>query len=73
MAELIFLTDHEREHFAAWLEQEAESSRLLLKQLEKLPQGVVVADHMKLEAAACALIAKKLRSTESMTVSGRDD
>lgn len=71
MSDVILLTDQERDHFAAWLEQEAESSRMLLKQLEKLPQGAVVADHMKREAGACALIALKLRSIETMSISGK--
>ena len=61
------LTDAERAKFATWLEQDAESTRLILVELERLPSMVtsgVVAQYEQ-EMAAQKVVAKKLRSMVS--------
>lgn len=61
----LLLSDAERERFASWLERDAESSRLLLEQLETLPAGKLVSNMMGLDMAASLRVAKRLRDMES--------
>lgn len=64
-----FLTDQERNRFAAWLEHEAATDKGLLEQMEKLgPAFAVVTAHKKGEIDAALLIARKLRSIESQSI-----
>jgi len=66
----LLLTEQERHRFADWLEMEAASSEGLALELDKLFGGSVaaIAKQHRMEAAASRLIAKKLRSIESMTI-----
>lgn len=65
----INLTSHERKKFATWLEAEAATEDGLVKQLEKLPGGMVP-PHMKQEIIAAIIISKKLRNVEEVTING---
>lgn len=64
------LTDQEKQRFLQWLELQAESSRLMLKQFESLPP--VVAETLiareKWNLAGFIVVATYLRSGETMTV-----
>jgi hypothetical protein len=65
----LLLTDQERERFAAWLEHEAATENTLVAQMEKLgPSFALVIEQKKLEANASLVIARKLRSTQSMSI-----
>jgi len=62
----LLLTQAERDKFATWLENEAETSKGLVAQLEKLgPAGALMIKREISEAAASVLIARKLRSIQS--------
>lgn len=69
MTEIIMLNEQERNRFASWLEQQCESNRGMLEQLEKMPHAAPVAENMKRETAAMLIVAKKLRSIEQITIS----
>lgn len=65
----ILLNDDERARFATWLEEQAESSEAICKQLLSLgPHGEIIAQREKQEADASLLIAAKLRSIESASI-----
>lgn len=67
----LLLSDAERRRFADWLEHEAETGSELVRQLELLPgipTGMV--NRQRAEASAAALIAAKLRATESSVIEG---
>jgi len=60
----LLLNQTERDRFATWLENEAETSKGLVAQLEKLgPAGAPMIKREMSEAAAALLIARKLRAT----------
>jgi hypothetical protein len=67
----LLLSDAERDRFAAWLEHEAKQSALMAKVMEdnKMPDELIRRE--RAEATAAALIARKLRQTESFSV-GRE-
>lgn len=62
------LTQTERDRFSQWLQQDIESAKLLIQQMEKLPQGSVVTAHMKQEVVAEIIVLKKLLSIEEVTI-----
>ena len=65
----LLLTQQERDRFAAWLEHEAAVGKGLIEQMEKLgPHAWPLVAREKAEAAAALLIARKLRSTEGMSI-----
>ena len=65
----LLLTQQERDRFAAWLEHEAAVGKGLIEQMEKLgPHAGPLVAREKAEAAAALLIARKLRSTEGMSI-----
>ena len=66
------LTDAERDRFATWLEQEAETGELMAAQMDKMagPHFVLLAKKERVEAMSAKIVAKKLRETQSMTVGG---
>ena len=65
----LLLTQQERDRFAAWLEHEAYVGKGLIEQMEKLgPHAAPLVAREKAEAAAALLIARKLRSTEGMSI-----
>jgi hypothetical protein len=70
MTENLLLSDAERERFAAYLERDAVSSEGIAEQMQKLGGPVIepLRQQVLAEAAACRIIAKKLRSTESQRV-----
>jgi len=66
----MLLTKEEREKFAAYLQQDAESSDAMAKQFDKMSSPVVreMAKRERSYAAACLLIIHKLLSAEDMTL-----
>jgi len=58
------LTKQERERFVSWLEDEAESDKMLLKQLAKFPGHERFAEVKKQRIGACLIVASLLRSIE---------
>lgn len=69
---MVNLTDAEREKFALYLEQDAASNRAMAAQMEKMdPTGTMgmIATKYKNEAAAAMIVAAKLRSIETDSVS----
>lgn len=69
---IVSLTPKEREHFAAWLEQEANSSRMMVEQLKKLMPFSPLEESLKREVAACLVMAEKLRNIEDQVLSTED-
>lgn len=77
---MIELTQQERDKFALWLEKEAEQSDMIAKQADSMKGGrddignqhnVIweqVASRERMWAATCTIVAKRLRSIESMTI-----
>lgn len=60
----LLLTQEERDRFAAWLENEAVSGKLIIEQMEKLgPYTAQLVAREKAESNAALLIARKLRET----------
>ena len=68
----MLLTDHERDKFATYLEQEAHDSNLLVIQLEKLTHSGGMEAIPQRDAIAYAYVAAKLRSIESQTMGGKE-
>lgn len=65
----MFLTEHERLAFIAWLEHECQTEKGLIEQMEKLgPAFKAVTEHKKAEINAQLLIAHKLRSIQTQTI-----
>lgn len=66
---VLFLTQIERDRFASYLEQEAESDDALVVQLEKIgPKGL--ATKYRTESLAAKIIVAKLRMTHDESLSG---
>ncbi len=64
----MLLTDEERRRFAEYLEQDAESSRLIIAQMEAMPNVEMMTRNIKIEMHAALIIARKLRDVESQTI-----
>lgn len=65
----LLLSQEERDRFATWLEHEATVGRDLIAQMEKLgPHAAPIVAREKAEAAAALVIARKLRSTEGLSI-----
>lgn len=65
----MILTNEERAKFIEYLEKDAESSRLLLEQMGKLPMLPNEFDKkLRVEMMAQLVVAKKLRSLTSETL-----
>jgi len=67
---MISLTQQERDKFAQYLEDEVKSSLEMITQLNSLNMGAANEAFTKLwktEAAAMTIVAKRLRSIESVT------
>ncbi len=66
---MIYLDQHERDKFAAYLEQDSESDSSMIEQLIKVgmaPEQLI--KKMKAEAVASRIVALKLRSIETETI-----
>lgn len=59
----MILSEQERRKFAEWLRQDAESNRLIVGQLEKLPHLRLLADAKRREAEAMEIVARLLSET----------
>lgn len=60
----LLLEPHERRRFSAWCKLEAETTRILLAQMLKLPHGPLLANRRRQEATAYLLIASILDQIE---------
>lgn len=70
---MINLTDQERRKFSRWLEQEADTQKQLIDQMEKLgPGSAMFLPHMKTELAAMIIIYRKLDDVEVMSIGPED-
>ena len=70
---MITLTQHERDKFAAWLEQEAHSNDALATQLVSSMANVMadaMARRYRTIAMGCRIVALDLRSIEEQTIGG---
>lgn len=67
---MINLTAQERERFAAYCRQEAESANEMANQMEKSHIPEVAVKKYRTEAVAHAIVGKYLTSGEEMTVGG---
>lgn len=66
--EEMILTNKERQRFIEYLEKDADSTRMLLEQLGKLPAGLGLDKRMKIEMEASLVVAAKLRSLSTETL-----
>jgi hypothetical protein len=66
--EQVMLTNEERLRFIEYLEKDADSSRLLLEQLSKLPAGLGLDKRMRIEMEASLIVAAKLRQLSTETI-----
>lgn len=66
----MLLTDQERARFVAYLESDASDSEGMAEQMGKFggPPQQALAKKLRMEAAACKIVAAKLKATESMEV-----
>ena len=63
------LTDAERQRFAKWLLEDADSSEALIGQLAKMPMPIeALITRLRVEAAAAKVVAAKLLITESCSI-----
>ena len=73
MVDLINLTDQERDKFAAYCRQEAESANMMAEQMAKgkMPSAVMdsVSKKYRTEAAAHMIVGKYLASWQKLTIS----
>ena len=67
---MINLTQEERDKFATYLEQEVESSRQLIEQMEHIPNTTAMSSALTAEMLAERVVARKLRSVEIQSVGG---
>ena len=63
------LTDQERDRFVWWLTKQAETSKGMIQQFEKLGVHQQITTAEKNYLQACMLLALRLESSESMTIS----
>lgn len=66
---ILLLTDAEKERFASWLEFEAKTGDDMAAMMEKNGMPAELVKRERAEAMAAKIIAKKIRSYETMTVS----
>ena len=63
------LTEQERNKFATYLEQEANTNKQLVEQMEKLPNAIPAMTRvLKQDAMAYAYVAAKLWAVEDQTI-----
>lgn len=66
---MIFLNQDERDKFACWCEQQANSCNQIIEQLEKLgPHFEIIGKREKQFAVSALIVAQKLRATEEVSV-----
>ena len=68
----LLLTQKESDRFSAWLRHEAESNRVMIRQMEKLlsPSMELLIKKDKTEMVAFLIVADKLDRTERMSIGG---
>lgn len=62
------LNQQERTKFAEWLMQEIEDDKLLIIQMEKIPNTKPLVDQRKIEIKASFILLDKLMSIEDVTI-----
>ncbi len=70
MSEIISLSQKERDRFALWLEQEANSDKLILSQMEKISVANPLVKQKKIHVLSYLTVAKILRSIEDWGIQG---
>lgn len=65
---IVSLNTRERDLFASWLEQEAETGKRFIEQYKKLSSTVsqILIQREEIAISAALVVAKKLRSVEEM-------
>jgi hypothetical protein len=66
---IIQLTQAERDKFATWIEQEAESDRLILGQMDKTTIPEMMKTQWRAKIMAFAIVSRHLRSIEDQEIS----
>jgi len=69
----MLLTDEERWRFIRYLEEEAATDEGMAAQMEKIRVPASLPKKLRAEALAAKVVAAKLRSIESMTVSSEPE
>lgn len=64
----MMLSEKERERFAIYLQQSAESDMLIIKELKKIPGHDEKIKQMRVEAMASRIVATKLMSIETEAI-----
>ena len=67
---MINLTQQERDKFALWLEQEAESDKIMLEQIKKLPGQAKFGVRFEQRIMAYLIVSALLKSTEDFSIGG---
>lgn len=68
---MVILTKQERDKFAFYLEQQADTNKELATQMEKLPStfsSSAMAKTLKQDAVAFAYVATRIRAVEDQTI-----
>ena len=65
---IINLTPEERERFATYLYQEAETEKGLMSQMETLPHMAPLVKHRRAKIAAMTIVARELTIWEKQTL-----
>lgn len=69
----LLLTQEESDRFAGWLEREADSDRVILRQIEALGPGhAAMVQKLRVGIAALLIVAVKLRGIERVTLGEED-
>jgi hypothetical protein len=66
----MFLTDEEKRRFLEYLDREMHDANLIAEKTSKLPGMEMLAKKLRTEAMAHKIVADRIRSFESMTISG---
>lgn len=64
---MISLTQEERDKFAAWLEEVAQSDSVIVEQAMKLQGCEIVAKHIKQRMILFSMVAKEVRRIDDMS------
>lgn len=73
MPDPIVLTDQERDRFAAFCRQNAQSTAQIIKQMEAMPGMELMVKKLAVEMKSYAIVAEHLEKTESQTLKGGPD
>ena len=63
------LTDEEKTKFALWCEENAHDTKSIIEQMRKINVPEMAIKHFQIEIACLEMVAKRLRSTETQSIS----